>query len=242
MRPIYLLLLFGTILSITASAQCYPLRHSTIAADSWVSCETSTNPNQELGTTHWIQYDLLMSRDIDTIHVWNVNTPSRPNESIKRLRVDYSDDGQSWTSAGEYRLSHPQQEDFYEGEDLSLSESISARYVLLTAIETFGSTCAGLAEVRFAINGFTTSTDDPDLIASKVVISPNPATSYINITIKDNSYRPNHVELYDAKGALAYSSAYSPRITLPQLTDGQYILHLIGDSQRSTHPLTIIKE
>jgi len=57
-------------------AQLDPDRHTTSPSDGWKSCQTSMNPNADLGMGHWIQFDFLSPHQLTLVKLWNHNDPA----------------------------------------------------------------------------------------------------------------------------------------------------------------------
>lgn len=130
-------------------AQCFDA-DATIWENTWSSCQTSANPKSEYGNTHWLQFDLGLSRNLSKTWVWNSNEPGKLNQGFNAVKIDYSTDGTDWTYFGEMNFPQAQGEAVYGGFSGPDFSNIQARYVLLTVVSTHGhATCAGLAEMKF---------------------------------------------------------------------------------------------
>lgn len=235
-----LLLLLSMCIVMGLHAQCYTDRHSTVMADSWMSCDASDNPNTQLDPSHWIMYDLQQVRKINALHIWNGNLPTHPNAAISQLRIDYSSDGTSWQHWGNLDLDKPPAESIYEGQELSPPQPIEAKFVLLTSLSTYGDDCASLSEVRFNTEALSTATDDVSGYISSISLSPNPVIDRFHIHLTED-FRPTHYEIYSANGQLMIQDNYQNDVFIPNWPEGQYYIVVSGDQQRVTRSFTIIK-
>ena len=142
---ITLLLLLGPFL---AHGQCYEDRHTTNAFDGWVSCTPTVNPNPTHGSSHWIRYDFSQVYPLHDVVFWNLNHPEYADDGIKDVIVEYSDNGTSWTLFDTVTIPRAPASGYYEGvlgPDLG---GLSARYLLLTALNNYGGGCFGLSEIK----------------------------------------------------------------------------------------------
>ena len=135
------------------NAQCNKEGHSTNEKDSWLSCQISPNPNTTRGDSHWLQYDLGYIYQLGTTTFWNYNAATLTGRGFKQIAIDYSLDGEVWTTAGTFQLPEAEGDAGYEGMlGLDLT-GITARYVLITALSNWnGGACAGLSEVRLEVS------------------------------------------------------------------------------------------
>jgi len=137
-------------LNVYAQQNCYENKHSNLQDDSWLSCSTSVNPNSARGNSHWILYDLGYTYSITSTHFWNYNVSGQLGYGIKDLYIDYSVDGNSWTYATTFQLSQATGNNNYSGEIGPDLGGLNARYILITASNSWGTgNCIGLSEVRF---------------------------------------------------------------------------------------------
>lgn len=135
--------------SYISYSQCYPDRHSTNAHDGWVSCSVAPSPNPNWGNSHWILYDLGSVKQLYQSTIWNLNNPDRLDWNIRSARFDYSIDGTSYSNLTTTTLPQAPGESLYEGFAGPDFGGLSARYILITAINNYGGSCSGLGEVRF---------------------------------------------------------------------------------------------
>lgn len=143
-----------TLLFITASShlwcQCGIDKHNTTHESSWTSCSTSANPNNARGNTHWLMYDLDTNYDLGRIHIWNYNHPQALTRGVRDVVIDVSNDGNNWTEVSQFEVSQANGRNDYRGEDGPLLD-VSARYVLITILSTYGDACAGISEIKIGV-------------------------------------------------------------------------------------------
>ncbi|GEM_PF-223695 len=115
-------------------------KHSTGAADEWLSKLSGGNPT--------IQFDLGSSYNLVGLHLWNNN--NAVTRGVKTVVISVSQDAVTWTD-----LSSPTQIEKapnaeYRGLDYLFSSQQAARYVKLTSSATWGdATYTGIEEIRF---------------------------------------------------------------------------------------------
>ncbi len=147
-RSTYLIIICCLIFQI-AFGQCTEA-DADIWLNTWASCEKQENPMADAGKTHWIQYDLGAVRNLSKTWIWNTNDPSKLDQGFKRVRVDYSLDGEDWINWGEMHFPKGAGTPIYGGFSGPDLVGLEARYILLTALSNHGHpTCSGLAEVKF---------------------------------------------------------------------------------------------
>ncbi len=217
----------------TAWAQCNEDRHSTNWYDGWISCEKDENPNSNLSPSHWIKYNFKTPYKLGKIHIWNLNDPDNLLTGVKTAIIDYSMDGDSWTSLGEFIFEPATGQGDYSGFEGPDFDGIEAQYVLITAKSSWGNNqCTGLSEVRFEVK---TSTD---IIAPEVEKSltlstrafPNPFVYHTNIEVKTNSLAPIFYTMTDALGRIIIPETKSIHknirlnFTKMNLTNGIYFV------------------
>lgn len=146
------MLFLSLLVNNNLEAQCNSATYSTNEKDSWLSCQTSINPNSDRGLSHWLQYDLGYIYKLGTTKFWNYNVTDLTGRGFKEIAVDYSLDGSTWYAAGIFQLPEATGNANYTGiEGIDLT-GISARFIILTAISNWnGGNCAGLSEVRFEV-------------------------------------------------------------------------------------------
>ncbi len=143
-------------------SQCYPDRHNSAWFDGWISCEISPNPNTDRDSTHWIMYSFGALYEMNTFEIWNVNAPELLDYGIKTAAIDYSVDGIEWHTFDTVSVAQGIGENEYEGQQLLDFNGAEARFLLITALESYGSNCAGFAEMRLAVD--SVKVKDPDIV------------------------------------------------------------------------------
>ncbi len=155
------LLLLCLVVNNSLSGQCNSTAYSTKPKDSWLSCQTSMNPNNSRGDSHWLKYDLGYVYELGMTKFWNYNVTNLTGRGFKQVAIDYSLDGVSWIAAGVFQLPEADENANYAGvEGIDLS-NITARYVLITALSNWnGGICAGLSEVKFEVSNPSSTCGD----------------------------------------------------------------------------------
>ena len=113
------------------------------------------NPNTSRGESHWILYDLGYSYTLQNFHFWNVNDPSNLEDGVRKMVIDYSDDGITWKEFQIVDVPVATGKSIYEGEDIVNFDGLTTRYLLLTMLENYGGECAGFAEMRIEVSPST---------------------------------------------------------------------------------------
>jgi len=125
-------------------------QHSTNPKDSWLSCETSANPNPNNGIGHWIQYDLGQVYILNETHIWNYNVATQTGKGFKNVSIEYSLNGTSWTSLGNYTWAQAAGNSDYAGFEGPSFSGVTARYVLITALDNWDNgNCSGISKITF---------------------------------------------------------------------------------------------
>jgi len=136
------------LLATTVFSQCYKDRHSTNAYDGWISCAETPNPNNTLGNSHWILYNLGQNQNLYKSNFWNSNHPDHLAWGVKKMRFDYSIDSINWNYLTTYEFYKASGNSLYEGEVGPDFNGVAARYVLLTPLENYGAVCVGFSEIK----------------------------------------------------------------------------------------------
>ncbi len=162
-------------------SQCFPDRHGTAWYEGWISCEKSLNPNStERPESHWIMYDFGVPMEMYNLTIWNINAPDYLSYGIQLAHVDYSEDGVTWEKFGDIALNPGTGKNTYEGEQLLNFDGKKAQYLLITAITSHGSDCAGFAELRLEVDSVEEDVvivDPPDPVPTDtiiVIVDPEP--------------------------------------------------------------------
>lgn len=227
-------------------AQCYPDRHSTAWYDGWISCEKSENPNSENPNSHWIMYDFGSVMEMYKLSIWNINAPEYISYGIQTANIDYSMDGISWVEYGEVTLNQGSGQNTYEGDQLLNFDGINAKYLLITAKTTFGSNCAGFAELKLEVDSVETivpaDTITKDSICIIADIYPNPISEHTLYVHLLEQCVPNvHYRLIDETGRVVVPSTL---ISLNEVVDilkgkkiaaGVYIVELTSNYAKSEY-------
>ena len=153
-KTIILHLIFIIAFLPNLQAQCESGGHSTAVADNWLSCTTSTNAAGRTG--HWIQYDFGTTYNLLTSHFWNYNVVGEVGKGFKDVQIDYSTDGNTWTSFGPFSFAEATGGNDYEGEAGPDFGDIQARYLIITALNNHAADpCSGLGELKINIKNCT---------------------------------------------------------------------------------------
>lgn len=199
MRSIFLSF-FLCLTYLTANTQCLPDRHNTSPNSGWVSCESSENPNQLRGESHWIMYDLATIYELQTTNFWNHNHITSLENGIQSFAIDVSEDGIEWTELAIVDLPQSTGSAFYEGVEGPDLSGNNARYVLLTALNNYGGDCFGLAEIRINVGqAIITSTENVALF-TELSIAPNPTDNFATLTWDSKESESAQVFVYDNNG------------------------------------------
>ncbi len=175
----------------------------TNAESSWVSCNTSPNPNTARSAqTKWIKYDFGDIYKFQGTRVWNYNVASETNKGLKNVTVDYSTDGTTWQSLGTTYLwqQAPGTSDYsgFAGPNLN---DVKARYILISAIDTWGNSCAGLSKITFdaslcSVKG--TACDDQDPLTKHDQFDANCNCKGVNINCATDTLKLENLTLSEA--------------------------------------------
>jgi len=136
------------IFAYTATGQCDMDRHNTNAFDGWVSCNTASNPNTANGNSHWIMYDLGENKSLYASQFWNINHPDHLDWGIRTARIEYSLNGTNWIMVEDFSFPQATGVSLYSGIDGPDFGGITARYLLVTALNNYGGGCSGFSELK----------------------------------------------------------------------------------------------
>lgn len=214
-----------------ALGQC---RSSDVWTKAWASCTPTANPNTSRGESHWLQYDFGQVYLLEDLHIWNANELAYLDQGAKEIAIDYSEDGQAWTSAGTFAVERGSGEAFYSGTEVTSLADISARYVLLTITDTWGNDgCARLTEVMFNLRNAALSD------SLSLLLYPNPANTQVNLIFeatKPERLEANFVNLM-GQSVLQQQLDIQPgdrsiRFEVSSLVPGLYVVQLLGQDRR----------
>jgi len=242
----YLVIIY-IIAPVWLSAQCYVDRHNTSWNETWLSCEVRQSPNPNRGAGHWILYDFGHTYRLGNAKIWNVNAPEYLESGFKDFYIDYSRDGMEWTTLGQFTLSQAESSSLYEGEDVTSFGGDTARFVLLTSIDTWGGNCAGIAEVKFDVIELVSELqvyDDAECF--DVSLYPNPHNDAFTFSLESFCNGTINYGLYDHTGKQIMEGSFtgdSPlkikRIQTGDLPAGLY--HLILRQNRAVARYPVMK-
>lgn len=222
---------------------CFSDTHSTNKHDSWESCTTSNNPNTIRGNSHWVRYDLGAIYQLDGTWFWNYNVSNLTERGMKNIVIDYSLDGNKWTEAATYTLAQATGQATYTGEQGPALGMIEARYVLITALDSYGNgDCVGLSEVRFEISGEPSLQHDVLAESSGITLYPNPTAGLFVI---DGDLANYDIKILDAAGiTLQDLSEASPQVVIDisNLPAGMYFIMIKHKTNHVVRMEKILKQ
>ena len=189
-------------LSIFSFGQCFPDRHNGTWYDSWLSCETSQNPNTQRGVGHWIQYDLGYDYLLGAVDIWNINEPGQLERGAQEIAIDLSMDGQNWTEFGLFNVPMADGSSIYEGYYLTDMDGAMARYVLITVLSSHGAVCHGFSELRIGVDGVVTDIEESLNTSAcfDMTVFPNPHRDVLNVRMDGHCGGVVDMRLMDALG------------------------------------------
>jgi len=229
MRAVFTSLLV-LLAGVVYAQNCQQPYHSTHAQDQWLSCTPAPNPNSVRGVSHWILYDLGEVYTLSTSRFWNYNVAGETERGIRRGSIDYSLDGQTWQPASEFTLAEAPGTPQYAGERGPDFGEIEARYVLVTAVESWGNDCSGLAEVRFDVVGKTAEPQVP-VELGEIRLYPNPTreTLYLKTDLAVES-----IVVLNTTGAVVARMPFSTEIETRFLPTGIYYIQFFLEGGQTT--------
>ena len=186
-------------------SQCYPNRHSTNFFDGWVSCEPAASPNPARPVSHFIMYDFGKVFKLGQMTIWNSNDPSHLDWGMRDVAIDYSTDGTTWTTAGDFTFSQASGLSTYEGEVGPFLNEIEAQYLLITAINNYGGSCFGLSEMKVAgeeVEIISDVENVANLECVNVSLYPNPFAEKMTMVLTPGCSGDLRVTVYDAAGRM----------------------------------------
>lgn len=192
-------------LSIQVQSQCYLDRHNTTWYDAWTSCDKKASPNPKRDSSHWILYQLGFEYTLGTSYFWNHNTPTSLQYGAKKIAVDYSLDGITWISWGDFTLQKANGSKYYEGEKGPDFKNLKARYLLLTILENYGGSCTSLAELKIDVlhsSNVTAYRAQPTSDCLSALTYPNPFKSIIGLDITNTCQEAYTYHIEDIMGRI----------------------------------------
>lgn len=230
------------------SAQCYPDRHSTNWFDGWVSCESELLPNNSQEKGHWIMYDFGQSYKLGQMSIWNTNDPSHLDWGMRNVRIEVSEDGIEWTSAGEFEFQQASGLSTYEGFAGPDLEGVQGRYVLIVGLSNWGGECFGLSEIRIQAEEVIISSVE-DLSGKEcfsISASPNPFAVDADIEVHSKCAGAFDYAVVDVLGRIVHSGqhgnasgTFNLNLDMTSLPQGTYYLRVQQNDK--TAQLTLVK-
>ncbi len=218
----YILVLLFAFTSFFLHGQaCNEDNHSININDSWVSCQLNSNPNPARGNSHWVHYDFGYVYSLGATNFWNYNVAGETDKGMKSVTIDYSLDGTTWTELASFQLGEASGMNSYTGESGPDFNDIDARYVLITSIDTWGTSgCAGLSEVLFNVDGLVANEELP-LGDKQLALFPNPAADRLSI---ETDLLLEELIVLGAAGQEIARFSYAETVDISFLPDGIYFL------------------
>jgi len=146
-------------------------QHSTLETDMWLS---------SAGSPQWIRYEFSKTVKLNQMLVWNSN---QAFESVfgfgaRKVTVDYSADGQTWSTLGEFEFVRAPGAAAYTADTKVPFGGATARYVKLTIQTNWGGMApqCGLSEVRFLY--VPMAAREPDPLDGAVGVAPQAALGW----------------------------------------------------------------
>ncbi len=265
LRRTFLVFCFTCCFLVEIYSQAYPDRHSTNLSDSWLSCQTSSNPNSARGNGHWIMFNLGDIYSLTSSKIWNFNTPERINtydnqpwsisrlpgkleDGMKDMIIDISLNGVTWQEWGRFTLPKGPGSSFYQGVSGPDFGGKLARFVLITAVSNHGGNCYGLGEIKFNGTIATTSPVDDAAPNVEIIAIPNPFSDQTTISFNGLAMGKVNFELYNIMGKQLKSLNYMIKtekdelqLSADDLYSGIYFLKLIQKDFSKTIKLEVIK-
>lgn len=197
--------------AVVVQGQCFPDRHSTNFYDGWISCEAAENPNPARGISHFILYDFGKLYELGQMRIWNTNDPSHLDWGMRDVAIDYSTDGETWLTAGDFTFPQAPGLSTYEGEQGPHLNAIQARYLLITGLNNYGGECYGISEVKIdAEEVIISDVEEPAVLACVgVSVYPNPFAEKVTLALTPGCSGDIRYSLYDQEGRMILSQSAS---------------------------------
>ncbi len=118
--------------------------HAMDAATMWATAQGATGPA-------WIKYDFDKVYKLHEMWVWNYNSEFEYllGFGLKNVTIEYSADGTTWTTLGNYELAQAPSAVGYDHNTTVNFGGLVVKSVKITATGNYGGTSSGLSEVRF---------------------------------------------------------------------------------------------
>ena len=232
-KSILLLTYLVFLTNLVAQTECFE-SSETIWSSYWNSCQSTPNPNGVRGSSHWILYDFGSTRNLGLTHIWNVNEAASLDRGFKDVSVDYSTDGSTWQTLGNFQWSKGTGNADYRGFTGPDFQRKDAQYVLVTALSNWGnSSCFGISEMQFILSD-ASAEDEPN--------TDIPPTLYsLSINLQGGSYgevalNPNR--LLFVKGSIVTITAQAYQSSIFEGWSGDVLaateeIHVVMDSHKA---------
>jgi Secretion system C-terminal sorting domain len=230
-------------------AQCYMDRHSTTWYEGWISCEAKASPNPVRGKSHWLMYSLGHKYVLGKSHWWNHNVPTSLDNGAKTVAIDYSLDGQVWTPLTTTSLEKASGLNHYEGQDGIDFGGVEARYVLVTVLETYGGSCAGISEVKIDVD-IATNTNNNSVSyqeCMQVEAYPIPFGQQLNVDITNLCGNSSILYVTDINGRKVIDEQNikdqksSLEFNTKSLSPGIYMINVISGTKSTQYKVVKIE-
>lgn len=215
-------------LGLLQAQECNTEEHSVNINDSWLSCEHADSPNPVRARSHWMMYDLGHIYSLGQIHFWNYNVSGATNQGMRNLTIDYSLDGQTWEHLADFQLEEASGSADYTGQAGPSFDDIDARYILITAVDTWGGACAGLSETKIDIQGTITAIDEELTAGHTLNVYPNPVANQLRL---QTNFDYKKLSLYNLNSHEVIKLAKSDVIDISSLPNGVYFLKLVSTNK-----------
>lgn len=215
-------------------AQCDFGAHDASAAGAWLSCSESPNPNEELGTGHWIMYDLGAAYHLYDSHIWNYNVTSGLGQGVRNCRFDVSVDGVNWSYWGNFEVAQATGSSEYTGDIGPYFDGVVARFLLMSIESNWGGDdCSGFAEIRVDREEADVSVEE--LAGLEISAFPNPASQ--QLTIRHYAGGSARLQIFQSDGSLFLDQrmqANTEQLNVQDWPAGLYIVHISSGDQQGT--------
>jgi hypothetical protein len=134
----------------------------------WETCANAPNPNPARASfNRWIRYDFGEPYLINGTRIWNYNVTGDTDKGFRQVYIDYSQDGNTWTSLpGTYTWPQASGTSDYSGFLGPNFNGTKMRYMLFSAANNHGdASCSGFSKITFnaqLCNPLNTLCDDDD--------------------------------------------------------------------------------